>query len=175
MKYTAGQQTIHPNEFDQAANSYLMAVVAVIAGLPLPIVNLIASFGYYMAKRKSSYFVRWHAIQAVLAQLVLVPFNALGWAWTLSVVLRTDLFGHWAEQGNEHYIYDGTPLPELFEGISYKYWLFISLILFINIFEFFAVIYTASRVRKGHNVRWFIIANIADALCSKEKRDIYNI
>ena len=33
------------HEAEKASNSYLMSLIAVIAGLPLPIVNLIATLG----------------------------------------------------------------------------------------------------------------------------------
>ena len=169
MNNTIQQQTIHPNEYEQASNSYLMAIVAVIGGLPLPIINLIASFGYYLAKRKASYFVRWHAIQAVLAQLILVPFNSLAWAWTLGTFIKSGRFllEH-SHDGRNH-------IWSLFEALTAPYIIYMSFIILFNTFEFFAVMYTGARVRKGHNVRWFLIANITDRLCSKEKRDIYNI
>ena len=32
------------HEFEKASNSYLMSLMAIIVGLPLPIINLIATF-----------------------------------------------------------------------------------------------------------------------------------
>ena len=46
------------HEAERASNSYLMSVVAVMAGLPLPIFNLIASIIFFFGNRKSTYFVR---------------------------------------------------------------------------------------------------------------------
>lgn len=157
---TAQQQTIHPNEYEQASNSYLTAIVAVIAGLPLPIVNLIAAIIFYFGKSKSSYFIRWHSIQAVLAQLVLVPFNSIAWAWTVAMFFR---LGNFVEH------------PQNRDSSIWPYVIYIFIIVLFNIFEFIAVLITASKVRNGENVRWFLIAGITDRLCSKEKRDIYNI
>ena len=99
---------------------------------------------------KSSYFVRWHCIQAILAQTIMIAFNSLAWGWTLAVILDKKE-------------------PTLYYGI----YLF-GVILF-NIVEFFAVIITASKVGKGENVRWFLIANITDMLCSKKNKDPYRI
>ncbi|AXG74634.1 hypothetical protein DVK85_10485 [Flavobacterium arcticum] len=144
------EQTIHPNDYERASNSYLMAIVAVIVGLPLPIINIIASLMYYLGSLKSSYFVRWHCIQAILAQTIMIPFNSLAWGWTLAVILDKKE-------------------PTLY----YSIYLF-GVILF-NIVEFFAVIITASKVGKGENVRWFLIANITDMLCSKKNKDPYRI
>ena len=73
----AYQPSEHENE--KASNSYLMSLVAVIAGLPLPIINLLATFFFYLANRKSTFFVRWHCTQALLSQAVLLFSNFLFW------------------------------------------------------------------------------------------------
>ena len=39
------------HEAEKASNSYLMYLVAVIAGLPLPILNLLATLVFYMGNR----------------------------------------------------------------------------------------------------------------------------
>ena len=59
-----------PNESETeiASNSYLMSLIAIIVGLPLPIVNLIATFIFYLSNRKSTYFVRWHCTQAQIGR-----------------------------------------------------------------------------------------------------------
>ncbi len=149
------KEQVYPQEFEQASNSYLMAIVCIIAGLPLPIINVIASLGYYMGQRKASYFVRWHCIQAVIAQIVLFPFNSVAFTWTLLLLIGNDIYA--------------------FAHASLFYWLYIIFVLLLNLFEFICTIYTAARVRKGHNVRWPVIAGITDTLCSKEKRDLYKI
>ena len=40
------------HEAEAASNSYLMSLIAIIVGLPLPIVNLIATFIFYLGNRK---------------------------------------------------------------------------------------------------------------------------
>ncbi|QYJ67825.1 hypothetical protein [Flavobacterium litorale] len=155
MEYTEGvvkdKETVihvHPNDYEKAGNSYLMAIVAVIAGMPLPIINLIASGVYYLGNLKASYFVRWHCIQAILAQTIIIPFNSIAWGWTLSVMLnKTE--------------------PTLYYGI------YLFAVILLNIIEFVAVINTASRVNKGENVRWIIIAPLTDKLCSKKNKSPY--
>jgi lipopolysaccharide export LptBFGC system permease protein LptF len=52
-------------ESEKASNSYLMSVVAVIAGLPLPVINLIATVAFFFGNRKGTYFVRWHCMNVV--------------------------------------------------------------------------------------------------------------
>jgi uncharacterized Tic20 family protein len=184
MEYTEGiikdtpaaetKPFIHPYEYEQASNSYMMAVVSVIAGLPLPIINLIATAGYYLAHRKSSYLVRWHCIQAALGQIVLIPFNSIALAWTLGI-----LFGGRGFLGlydiPRRYYEDGAMFTDDYSGATAFYWLYITFVIILNITEFIVVIATASKVKNGHNVRWFGLAPIADALTSKEDRNPYKL
>lgn len=158
---------IYQHEYEQASNSYLMAIAAVIAGLPLPIINLIAAFGYYLGHRKSSYFVRWHCIQSIIGQAILIPFNSIAFSWTLMLLIRN--------RYNLNYDSDSELAESFFDGTNSTYWLYIAIIIFINIIEFIVVIYAAIQVRKGHDVRWPIIAGITDRLTSKENRDPYTI
>jgi len=141
---------LSPHDWEQASNSYLMAVVAVIAGLPLPIINVIASVVFYLTHLRSSYFVRWHCIQSILSQAIMTPFNSTAIAWSLKLLINRQ------EPGFYFFIY-------LFA------------VAIFNLIEFFTVIITAAQVRKGINVRWFLIANLTDALCSKQNRDPYRI
>jgi hypothetical protein len=163
---------IHPHEYEQAGNSYVMAVVAIIAGLPLPIINFFATVGYYLAHRKSAYLVRWHCVQAGLGQLALIPFNSVALAWTIGLVLQRHPIDTW--EHDRYYSVASYP-GDWCDGISVYYWLYITFVVLLNIAEFIVVIITASRVRKGHNVRWFGIAPIADALTSKEDRNPYKL
>ncbi|KAF2518647.1 hypothetical protein E0W68_07780 [Flavobacterium salilacus subsp. salilacus] len=144
------QKIIHPNEYEKASNSYLMAIVAVIVGVPLPVINITASVIYYLGNLKSSYFVRWHCIQAILAQTIMIPFNSIAVGWTISIMLNV-------------------------KEVTLYYGIYLFAVILFNIIEFFAVIITASKVSKGKNVRWFLIANITDLLCSKKNKDPYSI
>jgi hypothetical protein len=181
MEYTEGiikdtiKETpvfIHPNEYEQASRSYLMAVVAVIAGLPFPIINLFASIGYYLAHRKSSYFIRWHCIQATIGQALLIPFNSVAVAWTLGVIFGgRGFFG--ITEIPKRYFADNASIFDDYSGATLYYWLYITFIVLLNVTEFIVVIYTSSRVKKGENIRWFGIAQLTDKLCSKEDRNIY--
>lgn len=185
MEYTEGtikdidtkkntQEIIYPNEYEQASKSYLMAVVAVIAGLPFPIINLFAAAGYYLAHRKSSYFVRWHCIQSAIGQALLIPFNSVAVAWTLGVIFGgRGLFGL-AEIPRRYFTNTATPFED-YSGVTMYYILYITFIVLLNITEFIIVIYTSTKVKKGENVRWFGIAQLTDKLCSKEDRNPYKI
>jgi len=170
MKTIKHTEPLYQNELEQASNSYLMAIVAIIVGVPLPIINVIASLGYYLSHKKSVYFVRWHSLQALLAQCLVIPFNSLAFAWTLTLLFNNTSLRLFSLQGESALVNDS-----LF-GVSLIYYGFYIMFVFIlNIAEFVATIYTASQVRKGVNVRWILIANITDSLCSKQKTDPYRI
>lgn len=77
------------HEHEKASNSYLMSLVAVIAGLPLPIINLLATFFFFVANRKATQFVRWHCTQALLSQLFLLFINAGAFSWS-AIIFFTD-------------------------------------------------------------------------------------
>ena len=63
------------HELEAASNSYLMSLLAVMAGLPFPIINLLATAVFYLANRHRTYFVRWHCTQALVSQLPLFCTN----------------------------------------------------------------------------------------------------
>ncbi|MGV3459219.1 MAG: DUF4870 domain-containing protein [Flavobacterium sp.] len=158
---------IYPQEYEQASNSYLMSVVSVMAGTFIPIVNFIAAAIFYMSSRKGSYFVRWHAMQSALGQLVLIPFNSFAFAWTIRVLFN----GFPPEEMNHQ---ESFFMDNILDASS-AYWLFILFVILLNIIEFFVTIFAVINVRKGKNVRWFILAGITDSLCSTENRDPYRI
>jgi cell shape-determining protein MreD len=128
------------HEAEQASNSYLMSLVAAIAGLPLPIINLFATIIFYLGNRKGTYFVRWHCTQALLSQLSLFFINSYGFWWTMSVIFTS-------------------------ETITSKYIAYIMAILIFNLAEFIITIYTAIQVRKGIHLEWWFYGNLTNLIC----------
>ncbi|MFK8287816.1 DUF4870 domain-containing protein [Capnocytophaga canimorsus] len=127
------------NEKERASNGYLMSVIAIIAGMPLPIINVLATLFFYLANRKGTYFVRWHCMQALLSQLSVLCINSVGFWWTISVILQEK------EPTNLYFAY------------------IISAILF-NLTEFIATIYTAVQTRKGKHVSWWFYGDLTEAI-----------
>ena len=119
-----------------------MSLVALVAGLPIPIINLIATLAFYLANRKGSYFVRWHCTQALFSQLCILGFNSVAFWWTLSII-----FGD----------------TELSNG----YFAYLFTIVIVNLVEFISTIYAAIQVRKGHQVELWLFSGLAYLTCRK--------
>ena len=133
--YTPGE-----HEAEKASNSYLMSLVAVVAGLPIPIINLIATLAFYLGNRKGTYFVRWHCTQALVSQLSLLLINSYGFWWTVSIIF-TD------------------------ETLSNDYLSYLLFVVIINIAEFIATMYTAIQTRKGKHVEWWFYGELTHLIC----------
>lgn len=121
-----------PNEMEKekASNSYLMSVVAIMVGAPLPVINMLATFFFYLANRKSTPYVRWHCTQALLSQVTIFVMNAAAFTWTLRII-----FG-------KLYVTD-------------NYIGYMLTVLCFNIFEFIITVIAAIRVRKGKHAEWW--------------------
>lgn len=76
---------ITETERENGSNAYLMTLVAAIAGLPLPIINLLACIIFAVSMRKKSDFVRYHILQATLSQAALVMMNTVLFTWSLRI------------------------------------------------------------------------------------------
>jgi uncharacterized Tic20 family protein len=133
----------HPteSEAEKASNSYLMSLIAIMVGFPLPIINLMATLFFYIANRKSTYFVRWHCIQALLSQLSLFVINTIGFWWTVSVLIRED------------------------EHVSNPYLAYIITVFIVNIFELAITISAAIKTRKGQHVSWWFYGSLTQMMC----------
>lgn len=128
------------HEAEKASNSYLMSMIAVIAGLPLPIFNLIATLIFYLGNRKSTWFVRWHCTQALISQFSLFFINSAGFWWTIAI-LFTD------------------------EVITNRYIAYVFTIIIFNLAELGATIYTSILTRRGFHVEWWVYGPITDKIC----------
>ncbi|MFZ4401242.1 MAG: DUF4870 domain-containing protein [Bacteroidales bacterium] len=128
------------HEAEKASNSYLMSLLAIIAGLPLPIINLIATVIFYFGNRKDTYFVRWHCTQALVSQLTVLMMNSVGFWWTISIIFSDEV-------------------------ISQKYISYILTILLFNILDLIATIFSAIQTRKGIHVKWWFYGDLTNLIC----------
>lgn len=132
----------HPgdHEAEKASNSYLMSLIAVIAGLPLPIINLIATLVFYLGNRKSTWFVRWHCTQALLSQFSLLIVNTAGFWWTMAILFAD-------------------------KTVTNAYLGYIITAMLFNLSEFAATIYSAVQTRKGKHIEWFFYGPLTHLVC----------
>lgn len=135
---------ISESDKERASNSYLMSVMAIIVGLPFPIVNLLVTFVFFFAYRRSSYFVRWHCTQALISQLSVFPINVIGFWWTISVI-----FGKWE--------------------VTNSYIAYLITVFLFNFVEFIGTVYTATKVRKGEHLMWWFYGDITDLLVKNDE------
>lgn len=135
--------TITFGECETASNAYLMSLAIIMIGLPLPIINLLASVGFWYANRKkTSEFVRWHSTQALLGQLPLFATNTILLWWTIAILL------------------DKATLSSIYCAYAVTVGVF-------NIVEFIAFIRAAINVNKQIDHRWFILAPLTDYFIKK--------
>jgi uncharacterized membrane protein len=127
------------SEAEKASNSYVMSLLALMAGLPLPIINLVATLIFFLGNRKSTYFVRWHCTQALLSQTTVLPINSAATIWTLTII-----FGN-SEVTNAY--------------IAYLITVFV-----FNVCEFLATLYAAIETRKGKHVEWWFFGALTNLL-----------
>jgi uncharacterized membrane protein len=126
------------HELERASNAYIMSLVVIISGIPLPVLNLIASIIYYFGNRSSTYFVRWHCMQLVLSQFSIMILNSITFSWFIDMLISKKL------------------------DTNFFYWLAFALL--VNLIELIGSIYAAVQVRKGIHVRWFGYAALCDIL-----------
>ena len=138
-------QTFHyvpdEQELEKASNGYVMSLIAVMVGLPLPIINLLATFLFYLANRKSTHFVRWHCTQALLSQFSLFIFNTIGFWWSMAILFRDTV------------------------DINNSYIAYVVTVVVFNIVEFAVTIYTAIKTRQGEHVSWWVYGPLTNQIC----------
>lgn len=128
------------HEAEKASNSYVMSIIALFAGMPLPVINLVATLIFFLGNKKGSYFVRWHCTQALLSQVSLLIINTAGVAWSALILFDKRV-------------------------ISDSYIAYLITLLLFNIAEFIATVHAAVKTRKGIHVEWYFYGTLTDILC----------
>jgi uncharacterized membrane protein len=134
-----------PNDYEseKASFSYLMSLITIIVGLPMPVINLISTLAFYLSNRKSSYFIRWHCIQTLLLQIFIVIINAYPFGLIFSIIFN-----------------NGQITNNL---IAYL----ITAVLF-NLSGFILTIYAAIYTGRGKHVYWWLWGDLADLICREK-------
>jgi len=77
-------------EREDAMGAYLMMFAALGAGLPLPIINLVASVVYYYVNKNKSRFVKYHVLHSLYAQFPTTLLNAGMVLWSVRIFFMND-------------------------------------------------------------------------------------
>ena len=70
-------EDMETREKEDAMGAYLMMFASIGAGLPLPIINLIASIIYFILNKSKSRFVKFHSHQSLLSQIPTSLMNSV--------------------------------------------------------------------------------------------------
>lgn len=128
---------IPTREKEDAMGSYLMMFAAIGAGLPLPIINLIASIVYFYMNKSNSNFVRFHTYQALISSIPLTLMNAGGLFWGIRILF-----------------FDGWSVTNTFKG-------YIGMLITVNLLYFIFGIIAAIKARKGLMFYYWFFGKLA--------------
>ena len=81
-------EEIEMRERDDAMGAYFMMFATTALGLPLPIINLIASIVYYYVNKTKGRFVQFHILQSLYSQLPVTALTTGLFIWTVRNFFR---------------------------------------------------------------------------------------
>ena len=85
-------EEINSRERERGLASYFMMFISSTIGLPLPFINLIASWIYFSYIKKTSKFVKFHSLQSLLSQIPVTILNTLLVIWIVLLIVNN--IGH---------------------------------------------------------------------------------
>jgi uncharacterized Tic20 family protein len=83
---------ISEREKEDATGAYLMMFASVAIGLPMPLVNIIASVVYYFVNRNKGLFVKFHSLQSLYSQLPVSLLNSFVVIWAIVNLVKDNPF-----------------------------------------------------------------------------------
>lgn len=121
-------------EREDAMGGYLMMFASMAAGLPLPIINLIAAVIYFYINKSKSRFIKFHSFQSLVSQIPTSLINAGLVFWTIRL-----------------FFYQSTSFDEVFSvGSEYEiYWGYLIMVFIANLMYFIYSLVAAFKARKG--------------------------
>lgn len=75
-------------EKEDAMGAYLMMFAGMAIALPLPLLNLVASFIYLYLNKKKSPFVHFHSLQALYSQIPVTILNIIDLVWFIVILVN---------------------------------------------------------------------------------------
>jgi len=75
-------------EKEDAMGAYLMMFAAMGVGLPLPLLNLLASIIYYFVNKNKSRYVAFHSFQSMITQIPISIINGSLVFWFIRIIFK---------------------------------------------------------------------------------------
>lgn len=132
----------HEDEKERASGCYIMSLVAVMIGLPMPIINLVATGLFYFLSRRGTYYVRWNTIQALISQVPLFVMNNILFWWTVRILF-------------------------CFTELSSEYIAYFITVNLYNIYDFIETVRSAIITREGKVHKWYLYGALTDMICKR--------
>lgn len=153
-------EEIPTREREDAMGAYLMMFGALAAGLPLPIINLIAALIYYVVNAKKSRFIKFHSLQSLLSQAPTTLMNAGLLYWTIHSIFDQNL--------DERMIIDG------FAEMDDLYWGYLWTVVAANLLYVIFSIVGAVKARKGQFYYFMFFGKLAYHFAYRVKESDFN-
>jgi uncharacterized Tic20 family protein len=121
-------------EREDAMGGYLMMFASLAAGLPLPIINLIAAIIYFYLNQSKSRFIKFHSYQSLISQIPTTLINAGLVFWSIRL-----------------FFYNSVKFDEVFfVGSEYEvYWGYLIMVVVANLVYMIFSLIAAFKARKG--------------------------
>lgn len=142
-------EDISMRDREDAMGAYLMMFAALAAGLPLPILNLIAAVIYYYVNKGKSRFVKFHALQSLYSQVPTTLMNAGLVFWTFRIIF------------NEGSFRSSDVFMEGFATVSELYWGYLWVVVAANLLYVIFSLVGATKARKGRFYYFLFFGKLA--------------
>lgn len=142
---------------EDAMGAYLMMFGALAAGLPLPIINLIAAIIYLYVNNNKGRFVKFHALQSLYSQLPTTLLNAGLTFWTIRLFLSGGIFDQ------------GESVGDTFATVGDMYWAYLYVVIAANLLYVIFSLVGAAKARKGKMFYFFFFGKLAYHVAYKVK------
>lgn len=123
----------------RASNNYLISLVVIVAGAPIPLIGLFANVMFYFSNKRASYYVRWHTMQALVSQFSLWAINTVAFWWIWTIAFRDNFI----------------------DNVFISYMITVTI---FNISEMIATLYTVIRMRNGNHVEWWFYSDLTNLI-----------
>ncbi|BDX39228.1 hypothetical protein CYCD_25830 [Tenuifilaceae bacterium CYCD] len=85
-------EEVSERERQDGMGAYLMMFATTALGLPLPIINMIASIVYYFVNKSKGRFVQFHSLQSMYSQLPVSILNSYLVIWAIINIVKDHTF-----------------------------------------------------------------------------------